>query len=146
MNDILCLRRFATLGGCPSNAAAIFCASLHMNTIHEPIDIMLVLGSQNDLSGKLSAMAVERTRGALREYRKRSGAKLLLTSSYGPFNKSKHPHSLYMAQYLISQGVDVDDILPQENNGSTLLSSEVALSSTESYSWARQKPPNNCLH
>jgi len=80
--------------------------------IRVPIDIAVVLGAQNDCDGTLSDMAVERAEGALREYRNRPGAKLLLTSSYGHFNPAERPHAFYMAEHLLARGVSPNDILP----------------------------------
>ena len=76
------------------------------------IDIVLVLGAQNDLNGNLSEMAVERALGGLREYRKRPGAKLMVTSTYGHFNQAAMPHAHYMAQFLFERGVPKEAFLP----------------------------------
>ena len=76
------------------------------------IDVVLVLGAQNDVDGNLSEMAIERATGALREYQKRPGAKVMVTSTYGHFNQADLPHAHYMAQCLLRQGVPKDDLLP----------------------------------
>ena len=76
------------------------------------IDAVLVLGAQNDEDGNLSEMAVERAGGALREYRKRPGAKLMVTSTYGHFNQAHRPHAHYMAQFVLERGVPREDFLP----------------------------------
>ena len=74
-------------------------------------DIIIVLGAGNDTDGNLTDMAISRARGALREHRKRPGSKLLLTGGYGSFNRAEKPHAYYVAEYLLKQGVDREDIL-----------------------------------
>lgn len=97
---------------------------LHMNgTVNSresPIDVVIVLGAQNDMNGKLSEMAVERVEGALREYRRRPGSKLVLTGGYGHFNRSRRPHAHYLAQDLTGRGVDERDFLPFVESSTTV--------------------------
>ena len=75
-------------------------------------EVVVILGAENDASGRLSEMTVERARGGLREYWKRPGSKLLLTGGYGLFNQAAEPHAVYLARYLVEQGLDARDLLP----------------------------------
>jgi uncharacterized SAM-binding protein YcdF (DUF218 family) len=84
------------------------------------MDIIIVLGAQNDRQGRLSAMALARARGALEQYRSRPGARLLATGGYGHFNPAPRPHATYLAAYLVEQGADPDDILAQVESAHTV--------------------------
>jgi uncharacterized SAM-binding protein YcdF (DUF218 family) len=76
------------------------------------MDVVLILGAQNDVDGNLSKMAIERATGGLREYQSRPGAKLMVTSTYGHFNRADMPHAHYMAEFLLARGVPDEDLLP----------------------------------
>lgn len=83
--------------------------------------VIIVLGAQNDASGRLSATALARARTALAEYHRRSGSKLLPTGGYGiHFNTTGRPHAYYVAQFLISRGVPRTDILEFAESSNTL--------------------------
>jgi uncharacterized SAM-binding protein YcdF (DUF218 family) len=84
------------------------------------VDVVIVLGAQNDAQGRLSPTALARAQGALNEYRRRPGATLLVTGGYGRFNPAPRPHAHYMAVYLIEQGVDPDHILAQVESAHTV--------------------------
>jgi uncharacterized SAM-binding protein YcdF (DUF218 family) len=84
------------------------------------MDLIIVLGAQNDAQGRLSAMALARARGALEEYRRRPGSRLVVTGGYGRFNPAPLPHAEYMARYLIAQGVDPGDILARVESAHTV--------------------------
>jgi uncharacterized SAM-binding protein YcdF (DUF218 family) len=84
------------------------------------MDIIIVLGAQNDQQGRLSAMALARAQGALEQYRSRPGARLLATGGHGHFNPAPQPHAYYMATYLIEQGVDPNDILARVESAHTV--------------------------
>jgi uncharacterized SAM-binding protein YcdF (DUF218 family) len=84
------------------------------------MDLIIVLGAQNDAQGRLSAMALARARGALEVYRECTGRRLVVTGGYGHFNPAPLPHAHYMARYLIAQGVDPTDILAQVESAHTV--------------------------
>jgi uncharacterized SAM-binding protein YcdF (DUF218 family) len=84
------------------------------------MQVLVVLGAQNDASGALSPMALARAQGALEQYRRRPGAKLVVTGGYGRFNPAPRPHAHYMAAHLIEQGVDPGDILAQVESAHTV--------------------------
>ena len=72
-------------------------------------ELLVVLGSPNDDGGRLSTMAVERLRGALREHRARPGAPILLSGGFGEhFNRSPRPHAEYARAFLLAEGVPSD--------------------------------------
>jgi DUF218 domain len=81
-----------------------------MNTA--PLHIIVALGAQNDLDGTLSPMARERAIRAVEEFSRTPDARLLLTSSYGHFNRTAKPHAYYMARFMIERGVNEGDLLP----------------------------------
>ena len=84
------------------------------------MQVVVVLGAQNDASGRLSPMALARAHGTLEQYRRRPGAKLIVTGGYGRFNPAPQPHAHYMAAHLIEQGVDPSDILAQIESAHTV--------------------------
>lgn len=84
---------------------------------HKPDDarlphVVVVLGAQNDLDGVLSPMARERAIRGIAEFRRTPNARLLLTSSYGHFNRTAEPHAYHMARYMLERGVKEGDLLP----------------------------------
>ena len=84
------------------------------------MELIIVLGAQNDAQGRLSPMALARAQGALEAYRRRTGSKLVVTGGYGHFNPAPLPHARYMAAHLIEQGVDPDDILARVESAHTV--------------------------
>ena len=84
------------------------------------MQVIVVLGAQNDASGRLSPMALARAQGALEQYRRRPGARLIVTGGYGSFNRAPQPHAHYMAAHLIEQGVDPGDILARVESAHTV--------------------------
>ena len=84
------------------------------------MDVVIVLGAQNDAQGRLSPAALARASGALDEYHRRPGARLLVTGGYGRFNPAPRPHAHYLAAHLIEQGVDPGHILAQIESAHTV--------------------------
>jgi uncharacterized SAM-binding protein YcdF (DUF218 family) len=84
------------------------------------VDVVIVLGAQNDAQGRLSPTALARAQGALDEVRRRPGARLLVTGGYGRFNPAPLPHAHYMAAHLVEQGVDPDHILARVESAHTV--------------------------
>ena len=84
------------------------------------MDLIIVLGAQNDAQGRLSAMALARAQGALEVYRRRTGSRLVVTGGYGRFNPAPLPHAHYLAAHLIAQGVDPDHILARVESAHTV--------------------------
>jgi uncharacterized SAM-binding protein YcdF (DUF218 family) len=82
--------------------------------------VIVVLGAQNDAAGCLSPMARSRADGALRLLRRHPHARLLLTGGHGHFNQAPHPHAYYLAQYLLSQGVEEALLLPYIESANTV--------------------------
>jgi uncharacterized SAM-binding protein YcdF (DUF218 family) len=74
--------------------------------------IIVVLGAQNDLDGRLSPMARARAMLAIDQFRQTPKARVLLTASYGHFNQSSRPHAYHMARFMIDRGVNADALLP----------------------------------
>lgn len=109
-------------------------------------DVVLILGAQNDLEGNLSDMGVERAMGGLQEYRNRPGAKLLLTSGYGHFNRADLPHAHYVAQFLLGRGVPQHDILPFVNSVNTVEDAVFAKRVLEAMSIRSICVVTSCVH
>jgi uncharacterized SAM-binding protein YcdF (DUF218 family) len=103
------------------------------------MDLIIVLGAQNDAQGRLSAMARARARGALEAYRRRAGSRLVVTGGYGHFNPAPLPHAHYMAAHLIEQGVDPDHILARVESAHTV--EDAALTRPFVDAWAEAPPP-----
>ena len=63
---------------------------------------IVVLGSPNDTQGNLSAIAIERCRQVLSEYRRTPGAKIIPTGGWGEyFNTTTQPHGHYVRKYSV---------------------------------------------
>jgi uncharacterized SAM-binding protein YcdF (DUF218 family) len=84
------------------------------------MDIVVVLGADNDDQGRLSATAIERAEGGRAEFGQRPGAKLLLTGGFGAFNRTTTPHAVYLAAYLKTRRVDPSVFLPFILSGHTV--------------------------
>jgi uncharacterized SAM-binding protein YcdF (DUF218 family) len=77
-----------------------------------PARIIIVLGGQNDVAGKISPMTQERATRAIELLRCTPHARLLLTGGYGHFNSSTQPHAYHLSTFIIDQGVDPGHFLP----------------------------------
>lgn len=75
------------------------------------IDVVILLGAQNDEQGRLSEMALARADCAIRAHRQRPGSRLLLTGGYGHFNRAREPHAAYLLRHILGQGVCEQDVL-----------------------------------
>ena len=82
---------------------------------------IIVLGSQNDARGRLSAMGLSRVSKALEVFFKQPDHKLLLTGHFGwNFNRTKTPHSEYMKRFFLKHGVALTNILPSAKSTNTI--------------------------
>ena len=88
--------------------------------------IIAVLGAQNDPDGTLSPLAVARAETALAEYRCHHCAMMLVTGGYGHFNPTQRPHAHYVAQYLLHNGLQRQDLLPLAISDNTVEDAAVA--------------------
>jgi len=85
------------------------------------ITAIVVLGSPNDAQGNLSAIAIERCRQALSEYRRTPGVKIIPTGGWGEhFNTTAQPHGHYVRKYLEAEGIPAEDILECVESASTI--------------------------
>jgi uncharacterized SAM-binding protein YcdF (DUF218 family) len=84
------------------------------------LNVIILLGAQNDNNGKLSNMAVSRIQGAIRKYVEFPGSKLLIHGGYGHFNNTNRPHSYYVEQYLLNQGIKKTDIIAKLETANTV--------------------------
>jgi uncharacterized SAM-binding protein YcdF (DUF218 family) len=74
--------------------------------------MIIVLGSPNDPSGRLSPMALERLRQARREHERHPDYPILLTGGFGAhFNQSSAPHAEHARAFLVSAGVRPDSFV-----------------------------------
>ncbi|MEP1489670.1 MAG: YdcF family protein [Algibacter sp.] len=73
-------------------------------------NILIVLGSPNSPSGKLSDISISRLNDCFNRYKK--GDLILCTGGWGEhFNTSKKSHATYAKQYLIEKGILEEDFL-----------------------------------
>ena len=85
------------------------------------MDVVVLLGAQNDERGQLSEMALARAAAAVREHRQRPGSKLLLTGGFGAhFNTTDQPHAAYLKQYLTQRGISDQDFVEFAESTNTL--------------------------
>lgn len=82
--------------------------------------LIIAMGHENDENGVLSEMFKLRLQGAIREYRKHPGARVLVQGGFGHFNRSSHSSAHHASKYLIEQGVSVSDILTRHHTNSTV--------------------------
>ena len=82
---------------------------------------VILLGAPNDDTGKLSSLAVERCREALKVYEHRVGFSILPTGGFGEhFNRTAKPHAYYTRNFLLENGVPTKDILEPALSSFTL--------------------------
>jgi len=73
-------------------------------------EVLIILGSPNSPSGKLSDISISRLNYCIKRYQK--GNLLLCTGGWGEhFNTSKNSHSTFAKQYLIEKGLLEEDFL-----------------------------------
>lgn len=73
--------------------------------------VLIVLGGQNDTSGRLSQSAIERLDACFALYEKRD--KILCTGGWGKhFNTLEQPHAFFARHYLLSKGLEGKVFLP----------------------------------
>lgn len=77
-----------------------------------PSRIIIVLGGQNDVAGKISPMTQARATRAIELLRRTPHARLLLTGGYGHFNSSTEPHAYHLSTFMMDQGVEPEHFLP----------------------------------
>ncbi len=74
--------------------------------------VLIVLGSPNDASGRLSSIALQRLGRAQTEHARHPDYPILLTGGFGAhFNQSERPHAEHARAFLVSQGVPRDAFL-----------------------------------
>jgi uncharacterized SAM-binding protein YcdF (DUF218 family) len=67
---------------------------------------IVLLGAQNDRTGNLSRMALERCNKAFQVHTCRQDFKVLPTGGWGDhFNTTDKPHAYYLKQYLVTKGI-----------------------------------------
>ena len=71
---------------------------------------IIPLAHKNDEHGSLAEMAKSRARGAIQEYRKRTGSRILVQGGFGHFNSSPKPFAEHLARFLVEQSVNPNDI------------------------------------
>ena len=82
-------------------------------------EILVVLGSPNSSTGKLSIISISRLDGCLQLYS--VGKKILLTGGWGKhFNTAAEPHAFYAKNYLRNAGVHEKDLLEFALSGNTV--------------------------
>ncbi len=91
-----------------------------MNASKAP-GLLLVLGSPNDPSGRLSSVAKERLALALDEHARHPDFPILLTGGFGEhFNQSPLPHAEHARAHLVSRGVPKDAFTDFALSGNTI--------------------------
>lgn len=76
--------------------------------------IIIVLGSMNDQEGNLSPNSKNRNDRAILELKKHPDYKILLTGGFGKhFNTTDTPHYVYAKKYLLSKGINEDNIIEE---------------------------------
>ena len=85
------------------------------------MEILVLLGNQNDSQGDLSPIAKSRCDLAVQLLQENEGLVVLPTGGFGPhFNTTDRPHGLYLTEYLIEKGISPDRILPHTDSSNTL--------------------------
>jgi uncharacterized SAM-binding protein YcdF (DUF218 family) len=81
---------------------------------------IVVLGSPNSPEGELFLMAKKRLDKCYEEYLSNKYS-IILTGGFGVhFNTSNHPHHYWAKEYLISKGVDSQDIIAFADSANTV--------------------------
>jgi len=74
------------------------------------IEILVVLGSPNSISGTLSAISTSRLDYCLQHFN--TSKRILCTGGFGAhFNKSNTAHAIYAKEYLLKKGIPEDSFL-----------------------------------
>lgn len=89
--------------------------------LSKPPGLLVVLGSPNDPTGRLSTMAEERLACARSEHHRRPDFPILLTGGFGEhFNQSPLPHAEHARAHLVSKGVSEDAFTDFALSGNTI--------------------------
>lgn len=82
-------------------------------------EVLIILGSPNSPSGKLSDISISRLNNCVNRYQK--GNLILCTGGWGEhFNISKSSHATFAKQYLIEKGILEEDFLDFALSGNTV--------------------------
>jgi uncharacterized SAM-binding protein YcdF (DUF218 family) len=82
-------------------------------------EVLIILGSPNSPSGKLSDISISRLNYCVKLYQ--TGNLILCTGGWGEhFNKSKKSHAAFAKQYLIENGLLEEDFLEFALSGNTV--------------------------
>lgn len=81
-------------------------------------EVLIILGSPNSPSGKLSDISICRLNDCVNRYQK--GNLILCTGGWGKFNISKKSHATFAKQYLIEKGILEEDFLDFALSGNTV--------------------------
>ncbi|MDO5981535.1 YdcF family protein [Flavivirga spongiicola] len=82
-------------------------------------EVLVILGSPNSPSGKLSDISISRLNYCINRYQKRN--LILCTGGWGKhFNLSKNSHASFAKQYLIKNGLLEEDFLDFALSGNTV--------------------------
>ena len=83
--------------------------------------VIILLGDQNDSSGELSSVALERCRTCFEVYSNHSNFKILPTGGFGDLSsRSFRPHAYYLREQLLEFGIPKEDILEPALGRNTL--------------------------
>ncbi len=95
---------------------------------------IIVLGAPNDENGRLSSIALERCRLALRIFEQSPQAVILPTGGFGEhFNTAPQPHAAYTRAFFLEQGVPPEHILKGAHSRFTREDAELTKPTVERY-------------
>jgi len=83
------------------------------------LEILVVLGSPNSVSGALSTISISRLKYCVQYFN--IDKRVLCTGGFGPhFNTTKIPHATYAKAYLLEQGISRASFLPPALSSNTV--------------------------
>lgn len=82
--------------------------------------LIIVMNGGNDVNGVVSGKFEKRLQGAIEEYKKHPGSKILVQGGFGHFNSSSKPSAYHATNFLTSRGVTKSDIFAIPETTSTV--------------------------
>lgn len=82
--------------------------------------LIVLLGNENDVSGKLKRAALLRADETIKLLNADSNSIVISTGTFGAFNPSNTPHGELLARYLTENGIARERILPHTKSTNTL--------------------------
>lgn len=83
------------------------------------IEILVVLGSLNSVSGKLSTISISRLDYCIQHFN--TSKRILCTGGFGAhFNTTNIPHATYAKEYLLKHGITKDSFLASALSSNTV--------------------------